>query len=87
MFALIAICFLPSLVFSAPTEGPIVWLDSGTYKGVYVREPAPGVKKFLGIPFAEKPMRFSPPVPAEDSSEFRDATQVRPACIQQFSCR
>jgi carboxylesterase type B len=87
MFALIGICLLFDFVFSAPTESPVVCLDSGTYRGVHVSKPLTGVNKFLGIPFAEKPVRFSPPVPASDSSEFRDATKVGPACVQQFNCK
>ncbi|CAJ0552102.1 Ff.00g060810.m01.CDS01 [Fusarium sp. VM40] len=43
------------------------------------------VKKFLGIPFAEKPVRFSPPEPAKPWGSPYDATEYKPACIMKFN--
>lgn len=46
------------------------------------------VSKFLGIPFAGPPQRFSPPIaPGLFTSNPYNATQLKASCIQQFSCK
>jgi carboxylesterase type B len=44
------------------------------------------VNQFLGVPFASPPERFSPPQAAEPFLEPINATEFKPACIQQFRC-
>lgn len=68
---------------------PIAVVPQGVVNGIF--SPVPGVTfpvaKFLGIPFARPPQRFSPPViPGSFASNLYNATQLKPACIQQFNC-
>ncbi|CCD50263.1 similar to liver carboxylesterase 1 precursor (secreted protein) [Botrytis cinerea T4] len=67
---------------------PIAVVPQGVVNGIF--SPVPGVTfpvaKFLGIPFARPPQRFSPPViPGSFASNLYNATQLKPACIQQFN--
>lgn len=68
-------------------QNPTVTIDSGAIIGTATTFPggkAP-VLKYLGVPFAAKPVRFEPPVkPSKWSTPF-DATKYGPACIQQFN--
>ncbi|KAL5608840.1 hypothetical protein FOVSG1_003521 [Fusarium oxysporum f. sp. vasinfectum] len=43
------------------------------------------VNQFLGIPFAEKPIRFSPPTPAKSWDTPHNATVYKPACFMKFN--
>ncbi|KAL1599877.1 hypothetical protein SLS60_007682 [Paraconiothyrium brasiliense] len=43
------------------------------------------VNKFLGVPFAAPPTRFSPPTDHEKWTQPRDASSRKPACIQEFA--
>jgi len=46
---------------------------------------APGVRQFLGIPFAQQPLgdlRWMPPMPINQSASIIDATQFSPSCPQ-----
>lgn len=45
------------------------------------------VNKFLGVPFAAPPQRFSPPTQAPAWAQPLNASAWKPACIQQFNCR
>jgi acetylcholinesterase len=47
----------------------------------------PTVNKYLGIPFAAPPQRFSPPQKPQSWAHPIEAKAVKPACIQQFSCK
>ncbi|KAF7857844.1 uncharacterized protein EAF02_011211 [Botrytis sinoallii] len=67
---------------------PIAIVPQGVVNGIL--SPIPGVTlpvaKFLGIPFARPPQRFSPPVgPGSFADNSYNATQLQPACIQQFN--
>jgi carboxylesterase type B len=80
-----------SLVLLAPLLGiasaavePTVTLDTGVYHGVPTQRPGSSkvIHKYLGIPFAAPPVRFSPPKPLATSSTFKHATALPPACPQ-----
>ncbi|KAF7943384.1 hypothetical protein EAE96_011311 [Botrytis aclada] len=80
--------FLLALVSFVGAFNPIAVVPQGVLKGIF--SPVSGVtlpvSKFLGIPFARPPERFSPPViPGSFASNPYNATQLRPACIQQFN--
>ncbi|KAJ9605057.1 hypothetical protein H2200_010447 [Cladophialophora chaetospira] len=76
-------------VLALPQAGngpPTVTIDSGPVQGVATSIPgAPhNVTKYLGVPFAAKPLRFAPPAsPKAWKTPFK-ATKYGPACIQQF---
>lgn len=64
-------------------------LDAGVIHGTSTSLPSapqPIVNKFLGVPFAAPPKRFSPPEKPQSWPEPIDVTSYKPACIQQFSC-
>ncbi|PFH62375.1 hypothetical protein XA68_13969 [Ophiocordyceps unilateralis] len=65
---------------------PTVTADSGVLVGTATSLPcaSTAVNRFLGIPFAEPPIRFDPPQPAPNWAGVYDATQYKPACIQKF---
>ena len=57
---------------------------SGIVHG-FINETVPGVRAFLGVPFARPPvgeLRFLPPVPLNDSSRVVNATQFSASCSQ-----
>ncbi|KAG6306318.1 hypothetical protein E4U22_004522, partial [Claviceps purpurea] len=59
---------------------PIVTVKNGTYEGIY----SPGYHQdfFLGIPYAKKPQRFSPPQPLDEGWDtIRPATSYPPHCL------
>ncbi|QSZ31193.1 hypothetical protein DSL72_000756 [Monilinia vaccinii-corymbosi] len=63
-------------------------IPQGVVRGISTTLPGgkASVSKFLGIPFAKSPQRFSPPVSAEAfKSNPYDATQLKASCIQQFN--
>ncbi|SMR46709.1 unnamed protein product [Zymoseptoria tritici ST99CH_1E4] len=63
-------------------------LDAGVIHGTSTSLPSapqPIVNKFLGVPFAAPPKRFSPPEKPQSWPEPIDVTSYKPACIQQFS--
>ena len=66
---------------------PTATIDSGVVVGTTTSLPFSSntVNKFLGIPFAEPPVRFSPPQPVEPWQSTYDASEYKPACIQQFN--
>ncbi|KAF5876620.1 putative para-nitrobenzyl esterase protein [Botrytis fragariae] len=80
--------FLLALVGFVGALNSIAIVPQGVINGIL--SPVPGVTlpvaKFLGIPFARPPQRFSPPViPGSFAGNSYNATQLQPACIQQFN--
>jgi hypothetical protein len=68
---------------------PTATIDAGVVHGMSTSLPAGlgPVNKFLGIPFAQSPpQRFSPPSNVKSFSKALNATEFKPACIQQFAC-
>ena len=88
--SILSLCLLP-VVLSKPVEraatAPSATLDSGVIVGTTTSLPSSSitVNKFLGIPFAAPPVRFSPPVSPAKWSEPLDTSAQKPACIQQFN--
>ncbi|KAJ3549846.1 hypothetical protein NM208_g297 [Fusarium decemcellulare] len=72
-------------------DKPTATIDSGVVVGTTTSIPDSDtvVNQFLGIPFAEKPVRFSPPEPVKGWNESwdkpYDASIFKPACIQKFN--
>lgn len=70
---------------------PTVTIDAGVIVGkatVLPNDLGPSVNQFFGIPFAQSPPeRFSPPRHVTPFSEQLNATQWKPACVQQFRCK
>lgn len=82
------LCLLP-LALSSPVKragAPSATLDSGVVVGTTTSLPSSTavVNKFLGIPFAAPPVRFSPAVAPQPWSEPLDTSEYKPACIQEF---
>jgi hypothetical protein len=67
---------------------PTATIDAGVLVGKSTSLPHAlgSVHQFLGVPFASPPERFSPPKAAEAFHEPVNATEFKPACIQQFRC-
>lgn len=65
---------------------PTAALDSGPVVGQTTTLPAAiaPVNKFLGIPYAAKPERFSRPKKPEPWTEPLDASEFGPSCPQLF---
>jgi carboxylesterase 2 len=90
---LLVLCILV-LSHAAPLAdnaiAPSATIANGVVVGISTpvpNEPSnPGlVNSYLGIPFAKSPpLRFAPPEPALPWSTPLQATEVKPACIQQF---
>ncbi|KNG80689.1 carboxylesterase hlo [Aspergillus nomiae NRRL 13137] len=84
--------FLGLAVISASLASPVsqplptAIIDSGAIVGTTTSFPSSTaiVRKYLGVPFAAPPVRFSPPEPVERWSTFYNATQWGPSCIQQI---
>lgn len=66
---------------------PTVTIDSGSLYGTTTTIDDTIVNKFVGIPFAFPPERFSPPepVPAWGEHHLYDAATYGPSCIQKFN--
>ncbi|KAB8213252.1 Alpha/Beta hydrolase protein [Aspergillus novoparasiticus] len=74
--------------YTEPTEGhPTVTIDSGVVIGRETSLPPSlaTVNHFLGIPFSESALRFSPPEAVKSWKSAFDASSYGPACIQQFN--
>lgn len=73
---------LTPLSFAAPTAT----VDNGVLSGVSTSVPggARPVSKFLGIPYAQKAVRFEPPKAAGQSGDEIDCTEYKDTCIQLF---
>ncbi|KAM0216369.1 hypothetical protein ACHAQI_002788 [Fusarium lateritium] len=69
------------------SNNPTATIDNGIIIGTTTSIPDSKtiVNKFLGIPFAEKPVRFSPPEPAKPWDSPYNATEFKPACIMKFN--
>ncbi|KAL1799235.1 hypothetical protein ACET3X_003272 [Alternaria dauci] len=72
--------------YASESEVPTATIDAGTIIGKSTSLPyALGpVHQYLGVPFAAPPERFSPPQAAVPFREPVNATEFKPACIQQF---
>ncbi|KAK2601881.1 hypothetical protein QQS21_004568 [Conoideocrella luteorostrata] len=67
-------------------SNPSVTIDCGTIVGTTAPFSSAGnVAQFLGVRFAQPPVRFAPPQPAQPWSGVYDASRYKPTCIQQFS--
>jgi carboxylesterase type B len=66
---------------------PSATLDSGVVIGTSTSLPSSKVivNKFLGIPFAAPPVRFSPPKKPTPWKKPLHTTGQKPSCIQQFN--
>ncbi|KAG6081380.1 hypothetical protein E4U15_002921 [Claviceps sp. LM218 group G6] len=83
-----AISLFSSPVLASPSGGhcrkhpraPTVRVKNGTYEGIY----SPGYHQdfFLGIPYAKKPQRFSPPQPLDEGWDtIRPVKSYPPHCL------
>ncbi|KIW72384.1 hypothetical protein PV04_00581 [Phialophora macrospora] len=66
---------------------PTVTIESGVVQGVSIAVPGAShnITKYLGVPFAAKPLRFAPPAsPPAWKTPFK-ATKYGAACIQEFA--
>lgn len=73
-------CWEPSFV------GLTVETTAGQVQG-FINSSTPGVRQFLGIPYAEAPLgalRFAPPQPKKKGGPIK-ATAFAPSCMQQLS--
>eukprot|EP00057_Strongylocentrotus_purpuratus_P021778 XP_011676252.1 PREDICTED: acetylcholinesterase-like [Strongylocentrotus purpuratus] len=61
-------------------EGSTVQFDEDRYIGV-----TKTVNVYLGVPFAEPPTRFSPPIPKTPWQGVLDTKLFKPACMQPIS--
>jgi carboxylesterase type B len=71
-------------------KAPTATIDAGVVIGKSTTLPTAlgPVNQFLGIPFAQSPPeRFSPPEQTPQFPEPINATEWKPACIQQFRCK
>ncbi|CAD6455692.1 b3641d10-d855-43c6-87fe-e63ab22bd4be [Sclerotinia trifoliorum] len=85
---MVPISLLLSLICSVAALNPIAIVSQGAVSGTSISVPgvALPVSKFLGIPFARPPQRFSPPITAGlFTSNPYNATQLRASCTQQFN--
>ncbi|KAJ4256710.1 hypothetical protein NW762_008806 [Fusarium torreyae] len=76
-----------ALPHSKSSGKPTVTIDSGVVVGTTTSIPYSKtvVNRYLGIPFGEKPVRFSPPKPAKPWDSPYDASEYKPACIMKFN--
>ncbi|UPX15672.1 uncharacterized protein EKO05_0006113 [Ascochyta rabiei] len=86
---LLSLAFLPALGLTLDyNPSPTVTIDAGVLLGKATALPnglGPSVNQFLGVPFAQSPPeRFSPPRNVTAFSQRLNATEWKPACIQQF---
>ena len=78
----------PQATSPAASSGPpTVTIDSGVVQGISTSIPgAPqNVTKYLGVPFAAKPVRFAPAASPQAWKTPFNATKYGPACIQDFA--
>lgn len=77
---LVAALLTHSVCAQNSTE-PTVTIANGVVRGT---QAAGVVNKFLGIPYAAPPQRFSPPQAAQNFTGVYDASSLRSGCLQQF---
>lgn len=87
-YYIITTSFAALLTLSAGSSSPSATVDAGVLIGTTTLLPSSStiVNKFLGIPFAAPPKRFSPPQKVKAWSKPLAAKEFKPACVQQFSC-
>lgn len=79
---ILAICVATACATPATTEGPIVRIPQGAYRG---RPADQGVVAFLGIPYARPPigrLRWREALPPQSSAQVVDASDYGPTCRQ-----
>ncbi|KAF4967249.1 hypothetical protein FSARC_5161 [Fusarium sarcochroum] len=76
-----------ALPHSKSSDKPTATIDNGVVVGTTTSIPDSKtvVNQYLGIPFGEKPVRFSPPKPAKPWDSPYDASEYKPACIMKFN--
>ncbi|KAH0440753.1 hypothetical protein CcaCcLH18_02423 [Colletotrichum camelliae] len=74
------------LLFGVVSAHPTVTISSGAVQGIStnIRDGVTAVNKFLGIPYATAPFRFSRPESPKPWTEPLGATEFGPACYQSF---
>ncbi|KAF5027408.1 hypothetical protein F66182_485 [Fusarium sp. NRRL 66182] len=72
---------------SETSDKPTATIKNGAVVGTTTSLPDSEtvVNQFLGIPFGEPPVRFSPPQPAKPWDSPYDATEYKPSCIMKFN--
>ncbi|KAM0393689.1 hypothetical protein ACHAQC_005413 [Fusarium culmorum] len=72
---------------SQTSNSPTATIDNGVVIGTTTSLPDSKaiVNQFLGIPFGEKPVRFSPPKPAKEWDTPYDASEYKPSCFMKFN--
>ncbi|KAK2767482.1 hypothetical protein FQN54_003639 [Arachnomyces sp. PD_36] len=91
----VAVAFYAATAASSPLSSstsvgsdsrPTASIDSGVLVGTATSLPSATatVNQFLGVPFGAPPVRFSPPEPAQSWESPYDASEYKPACIQEF---
>ncbi|KAL0954205.1 hypothetical protein HGRIS_005333 [Hohenbuehelia grisea] len=86
--SLLPLCLVLFSYSGLSTAKPTVTIADGSVVGTTTRIPGASstVNKFLGIPFAvSPPKRFFPPASPKKWKKALDATQFKPACMQQFN--
>ncbi|RDA88693.1 hypothetical protein CP532_4091 [Ophiocordyceps camponoti-leonardi (nom. inval.)] len=77
---ILALHLLPGAEASLPT----VTIDTGVLVGTRSTYSSPVVNRFLGVPFAEPPVRFNRAEPAGKWEGVYNATRYKPSCMQSF---
>ncbi|KAF4453063.1 hypothetical protein F53441_4294 [Fusarium austroafricanum] len=72
---------------SKTPNNPTATIDNGLVIGTATSIPNSKtiVNQYLGIPFAEKPVRWSPPEPAKKWNSPYNATVYKPSCLMKFN--
>ncbi|KAJ4354284.1 uncharacterized protein N0V89_006018 [Didymosphaeria variabile] len=76
-----------SNAYTAHETKPTATIHGGVVIGTTTSLPSASavVNKFLGVPFAAPPTRFSPPEDYEKWTHPRNTSSRKPACIQEFA--
>lgn len=90
-FYAFTLAFCYAGVYASSTSGyggsaATATIDSGVIIGLATTPPGGNspIERYLGVPFAAKPVRFEPPVNPAPWSSPLDASSYGPACIQEF---
>lgn len=81
---------LAGLTTAQNATRPVATVLQGSILGISTNVPGAvlPVHKYLGIPFAAPPKRFSPPTgPGPFVPNPYDASTLKPACVQEFNCK